>query len=103
MKQEIGAIAAILAIVGLAVPVKAENPIQLKRLLETKECQGCDLSKANLKSTHLIGADLRNANLKGANLEGANLEGADLTAKPTPKQTLLDLELRLDRGVREKL
>ena len=50
-----------------------------RRLIETRECKGCNLNGANLQGAHLIGADLRNANLKGANLKNANLEGADLT------------------------
>ncbi len=51
---------------------------QVKQLLETGKCYGCNLAGADLREAHLIGADLRNANLEGANLEGANLEGADL-------------------------
>ncbi|MBW4599917.1 MAG: pentapeptide repeat-containing protein [Calothrix sp. FI2-JRJ7] len=51
----------------------------VRKLIETRECSGCNLSGANLQGAHLIGADLRNANLKGANLKNANLEGADLT------------------------
>jgi uncharacterized protein YjbI with pentapeptide repeats len=63
----------------LVAPAKAENPAQVKQLLETNACMGCDLSNANLTQAHLIGADLRNADLRGANLTEANLEGADMT------------------------
>ncbi len=59
--------------------VRAENPNDVKRLLETGKCPSCNLVNADLREAHLIGADLRNANLTGANLTGANLEGADLT------------------------
>lgn len=49
-----------------------------KRLLSTRECEGCGLSYAEL-----AGADLRNVRLKGAsfggNLRGADFRGADLT------------------------
>ena len=69
----------LLSTISLATPVavKAENPAQVRQLLETGECFGCDLRGANLKGAHLIGADLRNADLTGANLKNANLEGAD--------------------------
>jgi hypothetical protein len=59
---------------GKVAPVEAANPEHVKRLLETKECSGCDLSGANLSLAILV-----NANLRGANLRGANLSGADLT------------------------
>ena len=45
----------------------------LDRLLETGECQYCDLSNADLS-----GLDLKEANLIGANLQGANLQEAKL-------------------------
>ena len=50
---------------------------QLKQLLATKECPGCDLSYLNLKSTNLSGVDLSDANLAGSDLSGANLKGAN--------------------------
>lgn len=79
MKLNILDIIALLTTIFLAAPVKAENPIQVKRLLLTGECPNCNLVGANLRGAHLIGADLRNANLQGAILVDANLEGADLT------------------------
>ncbi|MEW6495771.1 MAG: pentapeptide repeat-containing protein [Cyanobacteriota bacterium] len=57
-----------------AVPVEAADHSHVRRLLETKECSGCDLSRADLSLAILV-----NANLMGANLKGANLSGADLT------------------------
>ena len=61
----------------------------IQKLLETKECEYCDLSnadlsevdleKANLVGANLAGANLTGAELKGAYLLGANLVGADLT------------------------
>ncbi|CCQ69530.1 Pentapeptide repeat [Crocosphaera watsonii WH 0402] len=71
----------IIALLGLLSPflfnpeVKAANPDHIQQLLSTRECQGCDLSGADLTAAHLIGVDLRDANLKGANLTEANLEG----------------------------
>ena len=61
---------------------------QVRQLLATNQCQGCNLSDATLGSVNLQGAHLEDANLaraylesarlEGANLEGANLEGANL-------------------------
>jgi uncharacterized protein YjbI with pentapeptide repeats len=53
----------------------ADTNAQIKQLIETKECIGC-----NLQNADLAGVDLEKANLEGANLEGANLEGANLQA-----------------------
>jgi hypothetical protein len=50
----------------------------LKKLLDTKKCPNCDLSKVNLKGADLSRANLKNANLSGANLYGANLSNANL-------------------------
>ena len=63
---------------GVTTPAYSQNPNDLKQLLETRFCQGCDLRGANLSGAHLIGVDLRDANLAGANLANINLEGADL-------------------------
>lgn len=56
----------------------------LQQLLETKQCQRCNLRGVNLDGTDLTGANLSNANLSGADLNktdltGAYLEGTDLT------------------------
>ncbi|MBL1211636.1 pentapeptide repeat-containing protein [Geminocystis sp. GBBB08] len=59
--------------------VNAENITHLTQLLNTKQCENCDLSQAGLVMTNLTGANLRGANLVGANLSRANLTGADLT------------------------
>lgn len=78
-KAMFGAATVLLLGFGVATPAYTQNPNDVKQLLETRLCQGCDLRGANLSGAHLIGVDLRDANLAGANLEGANLEGADLT------------------------
>jgi uncharacterized protein YjbI with pentapeptide repeats len=62
----------------------------VRHLLETNECVGCDLSKANLQSVNLQAAnleganlykaDLEKANLQSTNLQAVNLQGADLSA-----------------------
>lgn len=55
---------------------KRSAPIQ--QLLATKQCQGCNLQRANLENVDLKGANLQGANLSGANLKGANIKGAIL-------------------------
>lgn len=50
----------------------------IQQLLLTKQCQGCNLQKANLANVDLKGANLQSANLSGANLSGANLKGANI-------------------------
>lgn len=61
------------------LPAHGADEADLQRLELTGACPDCDLSGADLQSSHLIGADLRGANLQGANLAASNLEGADLT------------------------
>lgn len=51
----------------------------IKRLLTTKECPGCNLSGANLANATLTFVNLIDANLSGADLNGASLIGANLT------------------------
>lgn len=50
----------------------------LRTLLETKACIGCDLRDANLAEAQLTDAQLKWSRLQGANLKGANLNGANL-------------------------
>lgn len=59
----------------------AERTVEnnIRKLILTNACMGCDLAEADLVAAYLIGADLRQANLQGANLSTSNLEGADLT------------------------
>lgn len=62
---------------------QAVDDADLKRLIETNECPGCDLRQADLRRLDLSGANLEGANLEEANffyavLDGANLSGADL-------------------------
>ena len=56
----------------------------LIKLLQTKECQQCELTDVNLvhaqlQNADLEGAKLQRANLSQARLDGANLHGADLS------------------------
>jgi Pentapeptide repeats (8 copies) len=74
---------------GIVPAVYAYNPAQVKVLLTTNKCVGCDLSgidlsrkklvNADLQAANLVGAKLVGTNLTGAKLGGANLTGADLT------------------------
>ena len=71
---------------GLAEAPTAEPPTteaaeeqqnNIRRLILTNECAGCNFEGADFTEAHLIGADLRNTNLQWANFTDANLEGAD--------------------------
>ena len=67
-----------------ASSASAFDPADLQKLLDTGECAGCDLRKANLTGAKLMDAklmdaDLGGAILSGADLDGANLDGANLT------------------------
>jgi uncharacterized protein YjbI with pentapeptide repeats len=57
---------------------QAANPDHVRQLLQTSDCQGCDLSQANFTGFDLVGANLRGANLSQANLLQTNLARADL-------------------------
>ena len=79
---------------ALALPsglmARGDDPEQVKRLKETKQCDGCnfqdmklgsiDARVASLKNADFRGALLYNANFKGADLTGALFGGADLSA-----------------------
>ncbi len=69
---------AILATICFVAPVKAARPGDIKRLLKTNDCQGCDLSGVNLAGADLSYNKLQNADLRGANLDGVNLRQTDL-------------------------
>lgn len=71
-------IATLLTSLALPPQISAENINHLSQLLNTKNCENCDLTNAGLVMTNLTGANLKGANLVGANLSRANLTGADL-------------------------
>ena len=56
----------------------APNP-NVERLLETRECRGCDFTKTEIINKDLSGVDLSNASFEGGSLYGCNLSGANLT------------------------
>ena len=57
----------------------AANPEHVERFRKTRDCQGCDLTKANLGGFQAIDAKLQGANLTDASFYGGSLRGADLT------------------------
>lgn len=78
MKLPIVATIALVTTICMTAPASSADSEHIRQLLETKECQRCDLSSAGLVLANLSGATLRGANLSGANLSRANLSGADL-------------------------
>jgi Pentapeptide repeats (8 copies)/Pentapeptide repeats (9 copies) len=74
----------VLIFLGIAPAAHAYSAADLKTLMTTNKCVGCDLSGVDLSSKKLANADLQAANLIGANLTStnfanANLGGANLT------------------------
>ncbi len=68
----------ILMFIGIAPAADAYSVADLKTLMTTNKCVGCDLSGVDLSSKKLVNADLQAANLVGANLTGANFTNANL-------------------------
>ena len=82
MKQILATIT--VAVTLVATSASAFDPVHLKRLKETNECVGCELSKANLRF-----ADLSGANLSGADLSLALINGAILCNTTMPDGSVL--------------
>jgi uncharacterized protein YjbI with pentapeptide repeats len=85
MKLSFFATVTLLSVVPLTTPAYAENLTHVQQLMTTRQCQGCDLSRAglvltNLDGVDLSGADLSLANLSRTNLSNANLRNANLTS-----------------------
>jgi len=68
--------------------VLAFNPEHLRRLIQSGECQRCDLSSADLSGQNLEGNNFSGSNLRGANFSGADLTGANLTGAKLQRATL---------------
>jgi tetratricopeptide (TPR) repeat protein len=64
---------------NFALVVQGEDLGDLRQLMTTKQCEGCNLTNSGLVRADLTGANLRNANLSRANLSRADLTGADLS------------------------
>ena len=69
------------------------DPNQVRQVLQTRECQGCDLSRAKLSFVNLRGANLRNANLFSADLKLADLREANLIGAILDKADLRGADL----------
>lgn len=78
MKFSIVPILTLSAVLGLVIPTRAENLVHTQQLLNARECQQCDLTRAGLSLTNLNGVDLSGADLSQANLSRASLRGANL-------------------------
>jgi tetratricopeptide (TPR) repeat protein len=81
-----------------AAPAQAENLQHVQQLMSTRQCQGCDLSRAglvfaSLSAVDLTGANLSLANLNQSNLSGANLTNADLTGAVLVRANLSGADL----------
>jgi len=64
-----------------------------KQLLETKSCDGCDLSGTSLQRSNLTSANLQRANLRDANLYQANLGYAQLMNTDLQRANLHEADL----------
>ena len=69
----------------IASGASACDPEDLQKLMDTNECESCDLTNVKLAGANLAGANLEFANLEFANLTlaylvDANLRGADVNA-----------------------
>ena len=69
------------------------DPNQVRQILQTRECQGCDLSQQKLSFTNLRGANLRNANLSSADLKLVDLREANLIGAILDKADLRGADL----------
>jgi uncharacterized protein YjbI with pentapeptide repeats len=72
----------------------ALNENHFKQLLETRQCNGCNLIGANLNDLDLSGVQLIDTNLNAANLANTNLQGANLTRSSLVAANLSNANLR---------
>jgi uncharacterized protein YjbI with pentapeptide repeats len=98
MKQKKSILAVIFSLIFsiffLSGQLFAYKESDLKKLLDTKECPECDLSKAGYQSIHKLStADLSGANLSDANLYAAKLSGAKLSGANLSGANLSDANL----------
>ncbi|WP_233424313.1 pentapeptide repeat-containing protein [Pseudanabaena biceps] len=86
-----GLIAAITSI--SAIESALADPNQIRQVLQTRECAGCNLSREKLSFANLRGANLRNANLFSADLKLADLREANLIGAILDKADLRGADL----------
>ncbi len=85
--------------IGLNNVNQSNSGDELKQLLETGECQSCDLRGLDLRNAELQGvdltaADLTDADLRGADLRSTDLENINLTASDLRGADLRGADLR---------
>lgn len=69
------------------------DPNQIRQVLQTRSCDGCDLVRAKLSFANLRGASLRNANLFSADLKLVDLREANLIGAILDKADLRGADL----------
>jgi uncharacterized protein YjbI with pentapeptide repeats len=74
----VGAALSVAVLLLGAASLRAQNPDDVKQLLDTRNCPSCDLQNAQIIGVNLNRADLTGANLSGANLYRTTLHGAAL-------------------------
>ena len=68
----------ILFVLATSLRYGFDRPEDVGKLLATRSCEGCNLSRSNLAGASLSGVSLCRATLKGADLSVADLSHADL-------------------------
>jgi hypothetical protein len=94
MTFKISMVLAAIAVPCVASGAWAFDEAHLKQLIETKQCNGCDLGGADLANLDLSGAQLMSANLNAAHLANTNLRGANLTKASIVEANLANTNLR---------
>lgn len=74
--------------------VSAADPADLRKLLDTGVCNGCNLREVNLTGLKLAGAKLRWSDLRGANFTKIDLDRADLTGADLSGATMSESSFR---------
>ena len=88
MKQILTALT--IAATMFASSASAYDPDDLQKLMDTGNCEECDLWGANLEGANLKGADLRGADLSGAYLKDATLNYAKMNGAILCNTTMPD-------------
>lgn len=78
---------------NFVVPVAAPQSVEVRHLLEDKECIRCELSDEDFRDAELKKADLENANLANVNFAGADLRGANLKSASLSGANLFNANL----------
>jgi uncharacterized protein YjbI with pentapeptide repeats len=76
------------------VTVEEQRAKAMARLLEKKQCYGCDLSGLDFSGINLKDVDLERADLTGCNFSGANLSNGNFKGAVVLNANLRDTDLR---------